>query len=143
MTSEPNTERKTKAQHQKLADLLGKGVPVTKAMVQAGWSEAQAAKGYAKVPEAVLKLMPKRARTLIALGKTTEPDDMRALVHGRLIENVTKGTDKAAQSAKILGSSRELNMWQPDTQSGVIVLTVPQSVLDRKAELLKDEPEEL
>jgi hypothetical protein len=66
---------------------------------------------------------------------------MRALVHGRLIRNVTQGTDKGAQSAKILGGSRDLNMWTPDMQMGVIVLNVPQALLDRKAELLK-EPEE-
>jgi hypothetical protein len=138
---EHSTKHKTKAQHQKLADLLGKGVPVSKAMVQAGWSGNQALKGYSKVPEAVLKLMPKRARSLIALGRTTQPGDMRALVHGRLIDNVTKGHDKGAQSAKILGSSRDLNMWQADFQAGLVVITVPQSVIDNKAELLKDEPE--
>ena len=139
-TDNPNG-RKTPAQHKKLANLLGKGVPISKAMVQAGWSETQAAKGYKKIPEAVLKMLPKSARSLITLGKTTEPDDMRALVHGRLIRNVTQGTDKGAQSAKILGSSRDLNMWTPDMQMGVIVLQMPQAMLDRKAEMLK-EPEE-
>jgi hypothetical protein len=129
--------KKTPEQYKKLANLLGDGVPVSKAMEQAGWSETQAAKGWQKVPKGVIKMLPKSAQRLIHLGKTTTPDEMRALVHGRLVDNVTKGTDKAAQSAKILGGSRDLNMWTPDMQMGVIVLTAPQSAIDNKAELLK------
>jgi hypothetical protein len=134
--------KKTPEQYKKLANLLGDGVPVNKAMVQAGWSETQAAKGWQKVPKGVIKMLPKSAQRLIQLGKTTTPDDMRALVHGRLVDNVTKGTDKAAQSAKILGTSRDLNMWTPDLQMGVIILQTPQSLIDRKAELLADDPQE-
>jgi single stranded DNA-binding protein len=41
----------------------------------------------------------------------------------------------------------EQNGWQytpePDMQAGVIVLTVPQSVLDRKAELLAPDPDDV
>jgi hypothetical protein len=138
---EPNTERKTKAQHQKLANLLGKGVPVSKAMVQAGWSENQAAKGWSKVPQAVLTALPKSAQRLVALGRDTDKETRRHIVRGRLLDNSLKGKDGGSMSAKILGSETELNMWQPDIQAGLVVLTVPQSVIDRKADLLKDEPE--
>jgi hypothetical protein len=134
--------KKTPAQYKKLANLLGQNMPVSEAMVKAGWSEQQAAKGWKKVPQGVVRMLPKSAQRLINLGKTTPADDMRALVHGRLIDNVTKGSDKAAQSAKILGTSRDLNMWTPDTQMGVIVLTAPQWAIDNKAKLLADVPEE-
>jgi hypothetical protein len=133
--------KKTPAQYKKLANLLGQNMPVSEAMVKAGWSEQQAAKGWKKVPQGVIKMLPKSALRLINLGKTTPADDMRALVHGRLIDNCTKGSDKGAQSAKILGSSRDLNMWTPDTQMGVIVLAAPQWAIDNKAKLLAD-PEE-
>jgi hypothetical protein len=134
--------KKTPEQYKKLADLLGDGVPVNKAMAQAGWSETQAAKGWLKVPKGVIKMLPKSAQRLIHLGKTTPAEDMRALVHGRLVDNVTKGSDKAAQSAKILGSSRDLNMWTPDMQMGLVVLQTPQHVLERKAEFLNPKEEE-
>ena len=117
---------KTKEQHEKLAKLLGEGVPACSALEQAGWSPTQAAKGYAKVPDAVLGMLPKKARKLIQLGKETGKEDRRSLVYGRLIENVTKGTDKGTFSAKVLGSSSDTNMWVPESQLGLIVINSPQ-----------------
>jgi hypothetical protein len=61
----------------------------------------------------------------IKLGKETEREDRNHLIRGRLIHNVTEGTDKGAMSAKILGSDSELNMWQPDQMTGMIILQVP------------------
>src|SRR5205823_2451137 len=69
--------KKTPAQYKKLANLLGQNMPVSEAMVKAGWSEQQAAKGWKKVPQGVIKLLPKSALRLINLGKTTPADDMR------------------------------------------------------------------
>jgi len=137
--SKDHRAKKSPEQYKKLADLLGDGIPVKDAMVKAGWSETQAAKGWQKVPKGVIKMLPKSAKRLMELGKTTPAEDMRALVHGRLIDNLTKGTDKAAQSAKILGTSRDLNMWTPDLQMGVIVLNTPQWVIDNKERLLADD----
>jgi hypothetical protein len=37
-------------------------------------------------------------------------------------------------SAKILGSDSELNMWQPELQAGMIVLQVPQQILNMTEE---------
>ena len=139
--ADTQNKRKTPEQRRKLANLLGKGMPVGKAMVRAGWSEAQAAKGWKKVPAAVVTALslPKSAKNLIALGKGTQAEDMRAMVHGRLIRNIASGTDKGAQSAKILGSSRDLNMWTPEQAMGLIILATPQSVIDNKDEMLKGE----
>jgi hypothetical protein len=85
----------------------------------------------------------KKGQALIALGKSTPREDKEALVNGRLIRNCIQGTDKAAHSAKILGSSRELNMWTPDSQTELIVIQVPQSAIDNKAKLLADDLEGL
>jgi hypothetical protein len=134
--------RKTPEQYRKAADLLGQGVPVGKALTEAGWSAKQAAKGYSKIPAGVLKLLPAKQKELIALGKSTTPDDMKHAVLGRAIENVMHGKDGGVQSAKLLGSYRDLNMWTPDTQMGLIVLTAPQSVIDNKAKLLASCDEE-
>src|SRR6478736_4607109 len=92
--------QKTDAQYKKLARLLTDGVAISTAMVQAGWSENQASKGWAAVPDGVLKIMSKnnKGRRLISLGRSTPKEDQEAMITGRLIENITKGTDKAAQS---------------------------------------------
>ncbi len=133
--------KKTPEQYQKAADLLGQGVPIRQALTEAGWSQKTANLGIKGIPAGVLKLMPAKQRELIALGKSTTPEDMKYAVLGRAMENVTQGKDGGVQSAKLLGNWKELSMWNPDTQLGVIVLSAPQWVIDNKAKLLAD-PEE-
>jgi hypothetical protein len=116
---------KVTARHKKLASLLGDGAAVGAAMIEAGYSKQAAAQGWAKVPKVVLGILPKKAKKLITLGREIGKDDRRAMVLGRLMENTTQGKDGGAMSAKILGSDRELNMWQPDSQTGLIVLNAP------------------
>ncbi len=132
--------RKTKQQHEKLAKLLDAGTPVCAALEQAGWSKNQAAKGTSKVPLAVYGMLSKKAKRLIKLGQETNREDRRDLVFGRLIENTAKGSDKGALSAKILGSSADTNMWQPELQTGVIILQQPSA--EQLAGLL-ERPEDL
>src|SRR5712672_595258 len=134
--------RKSRAQHAKLAKLLEAGTPVCSALEQAGWSPTQAAKGISKVPLAGYGLLSKKAQRLIKLGKETGKEDRKHLVRGRLIENITNGSDKGALSAKILGSDSELNMWNPELHSGLIVLQMPQSLTPEKLAEALIPPEE-
>lgn len=122
MTDNPaRGKRKTPAQYKKLANLLADEVPVGQALVQAGWSETQAKKGMAAVPDKVIAVLPKRVKRLIALGKT-DKETRKHLIRGRLVDNITKGKDGGAMSAKILGSDSELNLWTPEFQQGLILL---------------------
>jgi hypothetical protein len=134
-------KRKTPAQHKKLASLLAQEVPVGEALREAGWSDRQSMKGWDAVPDAVLAKLPKKARKLIALGKT-DKETRKHLVRGRLVANTIQGKDGGAMSAKILGSDTELNLWQPDFQQGLIILQAPQAVLDNKEKLLASCDEE-
>jgi len=134
-------KRKTPAQHKKLASLLAQEVPVGEALREAGWSERQSMKGWGAVPDKVLVKLPKKAQRLIALGKT-DKETRKHLVRGRLVENTIKGRDGGAQSAKILGSDTELNLWTPEFQQGLIILQAPQSLIDNKAKLLAEVTEE-
>lgn len=134
--------RKTPEQDKILADGLTEGIPIGKALLKAGYSKRQSLKGMAAVPERVLKILPKKAQRLMNLAKMTAPEQQRDLVIGRLVDNITRGNDKAVQSAKALGGTRDNNLFTPDMQMGVIVLTCPQQVIDRKAELLADDPED-
>jgi hypothetical protein len=121
---------KATARHKKLAALLGDGKPVGAAMIEAGYTKQAAAQGWSKVPSTVLGILPKKAQKLIRLGRETGKEDRRAMVLGRLLENSATGKDGGAMSAKILGSDRELNMWTPDSQTGVIVLNMSQAKID-------------
>lgn len=126
---------KTREQKEKLAKLLAEEVPVTKALEQAGWAHKQALKGWDKVPRDVIAMLPKKAQKLIELGKMGKKD-MEHFALGRLVKNVQDGRDGGAQSAKILGSHREINAWTPDNQMGAIVLVCPREILEQKDEML-------
>jgi hypothetical protein len=136
MSDEPKRGRpKTPAQHRKLASLLAQDVPVGEALREAGWSARQSTKGWDAVPDKVMIKLPKKAQRLMALGKT-DKESRKNLVRGRLVDNIVKGKDGGAMSAKILGSDTELNLWQPEFQQGLIILQAPQYALDHKAEML-------
>jgi|HubBroStandDraft_4_1064222.scaffolds.fasta_scaffold25526_4 hypothetical protein len=70
------------------------------------------------------------------LGKSLDPKEQAALVIGGLINNIQEGTDNAIQSLKALGNTRDFGMFQQEMQTGVVIINVPQSAIDRKAEIL-------
>ena len=142
MADEPqHGKRKTPKQHKKLGQLLAQDVPVGEALREAGYSERQAMKGWAAVPDKVFVTLPKKAQRLMALGKT-DKESRKNLVRGRLVENVLKGKDGGAMSAKILGSDTELNLWTPEFQQGLVVIQMPQFAIENKDKLL-NEPEDV
>jgi hypothetical protein len=138
--AEPQTgKRKSPAQLQRLASLLAQDVPVCDALRQSGWSNTQSVKGWDAVPDRVMAMLPKRAKKLATLGKTIDKETRKHLIRGRLIDNLVKGKDGGAMSAKILGSDSELNLWVSDYQAGLIILNVPQSI----AQLTREERERM
>src|SRR5262249_43607038 len=96
--------------------------------------------GRAKIPRAVLRLLPKKSN-LLALGEVSE-DVQEKAVRGRLMFNTLTGTDKGAQSAKVLGSDRRLGgggMWQSERQTGVVILTAPSSEILKRLDASVEE----
>jgi len=51
------------------------------------------------------------------------------LIRARIVDNIQKGKDGGAISAKILGSDSELNMWTAELQQRLIILQTPQNLL--------------
>jgi len=135
--------RKTPQQDKVLADALAKGMPIGKALLKAGYSERQSLKGRAAIPARVWKMLPKEAQRLMNLAKSTAPEQQRDLVVGRLVDNLLKGKDKAVHSAKALGGTRDNNMFTPDQQVGLVVISAPQYALNNKAELLAPDPDDV
>jgi hypothetical protein len=122
-------KRKTPRQHKKLGKLLAENVPVGQALVEAGWSELQAKKGWGAVPDRVIATLPPKMQRLVNLGKT-DKETRRHLIRGRLVDNIQKGKDGGSMSCKILGSDSELSMWQPENMQGLIILQTPQRLSD-------------
>ncbi len=118
-----------------LANNLGAGKCIKAAMMDAGYTEASASRGLAGIPNRAVKLLAKKGIRLIELGQL-DAQKQEELVRGRLVYNTLKGSDKGVLSAKALGSERRVNMFTPDSQTGIIVLSAPQAAIENKAELL-------
>lgn len=120
------------------------GVTLKRCMMEAGYSERTANNGWEGVPNRVVRLLAKKGMRLKELG-SIDAETQEKLVRGRLVYNTLKGSDKGVMSAKALGSDRRVNMFVPDSQTGVIVLQMPQAVenvtLEQKNQLLQA-PEE-
>lgn len=108
--------------HKQVAAAIQSGQPIQTAMLAAGYSKNVAAQGRAGLPKTVVALLPKRGKELIDLGKSVSLQDQTHLLVGRLVTNVIDGTDKGFQSAKTLGSRREINLFTPDVQTGVVII---------------------
>jgi hypothetical protein len=112
-----------------------------RAFTEAGYSQNVANQGWSAVPNKVVRLLAKKGIRLLELGKIT-PEQQENLVRGRLVYNTLKGSDKGVMSAKALGSDRRVNMFVPDTATGLIVLQMPQSLTPEKLTEALTPPEE-
>jgi len=137
--------RKTEKQKKEMAQAIVKrvhmdGEPITRVLTDFT-TPRQAKKGWAAVPDEVLKLagLSKKGKALAALGRQLTAQNQEDLVRGRLAQNVISGKDGGSHSAKILGSDRRVNMWTPDVQQGLIILQAPKALLDNKDEILAAE----
>lgn len=126
------TDRQRKA-----ADNLASGMSIRQSMIDAGYSVGIANEGIAGVPQRVIKLLGKKGMRLAALGEI-DASTQEKITRGRLVYNVIQGIDKGAQSAKLLGSDRRVNMFTPDTQIGVIALVAPTEVHENMGKMLKE-----
>jgi hypothetical protein len=128
--------KQKRKQYPDMAKKLAKGLRPRDVLLEAGYSEKQSSKGWAAVPDGVKLLLPAKGKRLMNLG-SVDPQTQKKLLLGRLVDNVMEGKDGGAMSAKILGSHRELSLWTPEQNQGVVVIQVPQSAIDRKAEILQ------
>ena len=124
--------------------ILVEGKPIRTALLDAGYSQASANQGMARIKRS-LPLAAAYAQEVERLKNLpVPPAQARAqIVRAKLLENVANNRDDAVQSLKLLGQDRELSMWQPDFQSGVIVLSVPAALQDPEVrKRMLESPEE-
>jgi hypothetical protein len=134
------TERHRKVAH----GILVEGKPIRTALLDAGYSRASANQGLARIRRSV-PLAAAYAQEVERLKNLpVPPAEARAqIVRAKLLENVANNCDNAVQSIKLLGQDREVSMWQPEVQQGIIVLNMPASLQDPEVrKRLLESPEE-
>lgn len=100
------------------------------AMVAGGYSVRSAQRGKAsmshtnreKFKKALDQHMGKTLSKFAEIGKQVTEEQQEDLVRGALLTNVAQGKDKATASLKMLGSDKRVNMFQPDSTSGVLII---------------------
>ena len=132
-----------RSNYKQLAEALDEaarnGNPVRDVLLANGYSQSVANQGWDAVPNRALKLMKGHGKGKTASGvrKVSRPEpEQAALVIGGLINNIQEGTDNAIQSLKALGNTRDIGMFQQEIQTGIVVLNLPQSAIDNKADIL-------
>jgi len=88
-------------------------VPIKRALIAAGYSEAQASASN----RAALRCCEE--------GRRWTPEAREALIRGRLIWNVIHGVDHGVRSAKLLGGEKNLSMWRREDQQGIVIVGSP------------------
>jgi hypothetical protein len=100
---------KTEEQYQKLAGLLIQGnLTLYDALVEAGWSERQARKGRAAIPQRVDEIMLDRGVPLERTGRKllADPERMEERVVGFLDDAMMRRTNKGVLAARLLAATR-------------------------------------
>lgn len=124
-----------------VAEALAGGAEIKATLLANGYANGPANMGLAGVPKVSLLLMLEKQNPemhAIITGGYDAPD-YKALVLARLTENVVKGRDGGVASAKALGSIRELNMFTPDSQVGVVIVQAPG--MDESSKLIEGDSE--
>jgi hypothetical protein len=103
--------------------ILLEGKPIRRAMLDAGYSQASANQGMARLRRSA-PLATAYAQEVERLKKLpVPPAETRAqIVRAKLLENVASGKDEATQGLKLLGQDRELSLWQPESQNGIVII---------------------
>lgn len=137
-TARPRTTVPTE-RHKAVAEDLAAGKPIYSTMVSHGYSPAVASTGMQGVPVSALRLVLEKTNPdLVQYLSVNSNADMKDLVLARLKANVSAGRDGGVMSAKALGSIKELSMFQPDSQVGIIVVNAP-TLDDVKSLTARDE----
>jgi hypothetical protein len=120
-------------------------MPVKHALEAIGYAPQQAKKAWATIKRSsALRRAFEEEAALMEKQKYTAPlqpswDAREALILNRLEKNIKSGKDKAVMSCKIMGSHKSLSLWQPENQTGVIILNVSQ--LPGSADTIPEDPE--
>ncbi len=133
---------KVTEKHRKVARGLRRGLSGRQALLDAGYTDTSAKKGITsmqrEVPalaQAIHEETMQQARELIAKqDHSLSKAELEQVVETALVRNTLHGEgDRKGSSyaAKLLGSLRRVNVFEPDTAVGVLAMEIPAEWRDR------------
>lgn len=131
--------RKSPEQIQAVAKRLAEGATVKDALLAGGYSENVAKMGRKALSDRVWNQLVVDGKKYGDFAREFKPEERADLVRGKLLENAIRGKDVACNSLKLIGQDKDVGMFQSDTQVGVIVLQVPQSITNSTLPVLDGE----
>lgn len=98
------------------------GVSIYSSMISAGFPVSVAKMGIRRLPPKFLKVVTQERRRNIDLARQFTHDELKDYIVGGLISNTIEGEDKACKSFELLGKTKDLALFTPDSHTGVIVI---------------------
>jgi hypothetical protein len=111
--------------HKRVAEELGKGACISKAMLAAGYSYGQAKRGTAALPQGVFTEMAKQGQSFTKLGRLFKPAQRADIVRGALVRNVLERQDRAVRSIELLGKDVEVQVFKSDAATVNVQINLP------------------
>src|SRR4051812_26440107 len=136
--------QKTQEQYERFGKLVAEGMPRKQAMIEAGWSPAQAAKGQAAVSkpmlDAVVEALAKQGKELEALGSSMTPEQQENIARGRLAMNTIAGSDDGVQSAKLLWQDKRVGALGSESSVQCVIIQAPERPANWPVPIYEPEP---
>jgi hypothetical protein len=111
--------------HQQVAAAIRKGLPISKAMIQAGYGPARASRGRKGLPEGVINQLASGAERFRSIGRQFSSEARADIVRGLLVENVVLGKDRATKSAELLGKDIAVGIFKSDSTAVNVQINLP------------------
>lgn len=108
------------------------GASTQMAMQSAGYSVSVSRRGWDSVNKACKEEYAKQLNITLAeleqTGGRLTADQRARIVRGKALQNIAEGKDESVGSMKILGQDREVNMYVPDNNAGIVIIECPRAL---------------
>lgn len=105
------------------------GASTQVAMQAAGYSETTSRRGWESVSKPCKLEYAKQLNITLGelemTGGRLTPEQRARVIRGKALKNIAEGKDESVGSMKLLGSDRALNLFAPDSITGIFMLEMP------------------
>jgi hypothetical protein len=105
------------------------GASTQVAMEAAGYAPSCARRGWTqlnkKCKEQYALALNITLAELDGMGGRLTPEQRARVIRGKALKNIAEGKDESVGSMKLLGSDRAVNLFAPDSITGIFVLEMP------------------
>jgi hypothetical protein len=111
--------------HKRVAEELGNGASISKAMIAAGYSRARASRGTKALPQGALDQMAKQGQSFTKLGRLFKPEQRADIGRGALLQNVLSGKDRATKSIELMLRDNAVGVLKNDNGTVNVQINLP------------------